>query len=217
MGNRLLARLAVLAILAALVFYSFSQPDWEKQFRATLAALQKTRSCRISITSKDPKGDTYQVLEEGNCRGDYHSQHQHYSPDGTLVPMEDIEIWSVGETHVMRQHTNVGEIGVGFGAPPCDQRHLLEPLGMLNYEMILAHGNGVRKGKKTVDGQKCRVWAIQMPEGGGWGDLYDMCVAEDNLPLEIVFRGNARVIHASQWNQRIDVPQPPERSSGASE
>ena len=216
MDTRLLARLVVAVILGALVFYSFARPGWEKQFKATLAALEKNNSYHVSITSTDPKGGSYQALQEGYCHGDFHVLQQHYSADGTLVPMEDFEIWSVGEKHVMRQNTRVGLTGTGFGAPSCDRRDLLS-LGMMPYQMIRARGNGVRKGKKTIDGQKCRVWTIQMPEGGGWGNVYDMCVGDDNLPLEIVSRDNSRVIHASNWNQKIDLPEPPQVPAGDSQ
>ncbi len=212
MDNKLLARLAVAAILGAFVFYSFARPGWETQFKVTLAALEKTRGYRVSIESKDPQGGSFQVLQETNCQGDYHVLQQHHEADGSLVAMEDVEIWSVGGKYVVRQNTSVNPISAGFGAPSCDRRDLLDPV-MLNYQMILAKGNGVRKSKKDVDGKSCRVWTIQMPEGGGWGDIYDMCIDGNNLPLEIVFRDNARVIHASQWNQKIDLPEPPQISA----
>jgi hypothetical protein len=210
MDNRLLARLAVAAILGVFVFYSFARPGWETQFKATLAALEKTHSYRVSIVSRDLQGGSFQLLQETNCQGDYHTLQQHYSADGTLDAMQDLESWSLGGVHVSRQHTSINPIEIGF-APSCDRRDLLEPI-MVNYQMILAHGNGVRKGKKTVDGKKCRVWTIQMPAGDHWTDVYDMCIADDNLPLEIT-AGDARVIHASQWNQKIDLPKPPDIST----
>ncbi len=208
--RRVLAHLLVGLFLLAMFYWAIAPPGWEKQFKATGEALTKARSFHITILTKDPKGETFEVMKEANCPSDFHVLQRHYAKDGTMIPMEDVEIWSIGKTHVLRQDTSVMDTNDRFGGADCGSKHLLE-LGMLpNFETILARGNGKRGSKKTIDGKTCREWSIQMPEGNGWGEIYSMCVDENNLPLEVVTRNHVTVAHATHWNEKIELPQPPE-------
>jgi len=207
MDGKRLSYLAVVALLTALVFYSFSPPGWEKQYRVTGEALEKAMSYRISITTRGKDGDTFELEREANCPADYHSLQRHYAKDGSLIPQEDIEVWSLGKTHVLRQNNTL--MNASFGPPQCGDQHLLELGTLPSSKIILMHGHAVRGSKKTIDGLTCRLWTVQMPAGDGWGDLYTMCVDDNNLPLEVVTT-NGTVAHASHWNEKIELPEPPE-------
>jgi hypothetical protein len=97
-----------------------------------------------------------------------------------------------------------------FTGRHCGDKQLLQLGDLPNYQTILAHGHAERGSKKTVDGRSCQQWTVQMPRGGGWGDIYTMCIDKNNLPLEVITAEGTTVAHASHWNEVIDLPQPPE-------
>ena len=206
----ILMRFLAGAFLVGMVFWSFSKPEWEKQFKATGDALTQAQSFHVEIVTKEPGGDTHEVIQEANCPNEYHTLQRHIGKDGALIPMEDVEAWSVGGKHVLRQNEKVMDTHSRTGAAPCGTAYLLE-LGMVpNMKLVLLHGNGKRGSEKTVDGKTCREWTIQMPKGDGWGDLYTMCVDERNLPLEVIGHDAGYVAHASHFNETITLPAPPE-------
>lgn len=215
-GRRVLAHIIVGVFLFGMFAWSMARPGWEKQFKATGQALEKAHSFRISIVTKQPLGESSEILEEANCPNDFHTLQRHFDKDGAIVPMQDVEVWSVGTKNVLRQNTSVMDTKGRFGGAGCGSKRMLEVPPMLNYEIILARGNGKRGGKKTVDGKTCRLWTIEMPQGGGWGELYTMCIDDDNLPLEVSTPNGAMIAHASHWNETIDLPHAPEPTVGNS-
>ncbi len=194
--------------------WSLARPNWEKQFKATGDALEKARSFRMTIVTKQASGESFEVVQEANCPNDFHTLQRRYEKDGVIDPAQDIEIWSVGNKNILRQNNSVMDTKGRFGGANCGSKRLLELPPMLNYQLIYARGNGKRGGKKTVDGKTCRLWTIEMPQGGGWTELYTMCIDENDLPLEVILPGGAVVAHASHWNDHIDLPQPPEPTVG---
>lgn len=208
--RRVIAHLLVGLFLLGMFYWAMRRPAWEKQFKATGEALEKAKSFQLTVVTKQPNGESFEIAQEAYCPGDFHSLQKHYTKDGAIIPATEVEIWSVGKIHRLRQNENLMDTHEKLGSPPCGTQYLLELSPMLNHQLIYLKGHGERGSKKTVDSKSCREWTIQMPEGNGWGELYTMCIDENNLPVEVVRRGGAIVAHASHWNEKVDLPQPPE-------
>lgn len=208
--RRVIAHLLVGLFLLGMFYWAMRRPAWEKQFKATGEALEKAKSFQLRVVTRQPTGEISEVTQEANCPGDFHQLQRRYGKDGANVPATEIEIWSVGKMHILRQNDKVVAVNERVGTPPCGSQYLLELATGLNHQIIYMKGHGEGGTKKSVDGRSCREWTIQMPEGNGWGELYTMSIDENNLPLEVVTRGGATVAHASHWNERIELPQPPE-------
>jgi hypothetical protein len=223
MDARRLVYLGVVAVMAALVFYAFSPPAWEKQFRATGDALEKARSWHMTVIAREPRGDTRELDQEINCPADYHTVQRHLDKDGAQIAKDEVEIWSLGDRHVIRQNEKLMNTPDRVGQPRCGAKEMLELGNLPPFKLVFIRGRAVRGDKKMIDGRSCRVWDVQMPEGNGWGDLYTMCVDdENNLPLEMITKTGDVIAHASKWNERIELPQPPDvppptNESGAQE
>lgn len=214
MDPRRLTYLVVVAALGALVFWSFSRPGWETQLRATSSALQSAHSWEMSARVRSPGQPTHESREEVSCPGEYHSISHPLTETGNPDIDNEHEIWTSGGKSTVRVRNQVIPMPLDT-ASGCGQMHMLD-LGQLPpMQMILAVGHAERKSKKSIDGQSCRVWTVQMPKGDGWGDIFDLCIGDDNLPLELIATDGSVIAHASHWNGSVAVAPPPASTATA--
>lgn len=216
---RVLAHILVGAFLVGMFALAITPPAWEKQFKATGDSLQNAKSFRLAIVTTRQSGEKLESIEEVNCPGEYHVIRRHYDATGAIAPYGEFEAWSVGGRYVIRTQDGVREVNMRSWDPSCGTKRLLELMDpdtepFFTYEVILMRGKAERGGKKTVQGESCREWTVQLPHGGGWGEVYTVCIAESNLPLEVVTRGRKVVAHVSHWNEPIELPQAPEPPVG---
>ena len=210
MDIRRLSYLAVVAIMAALIFYSISPPKWESQFQATGLAMEHAKTWKLQVSARPPGEQAYEFAEEVVCPKEYHSARRKEPIEGKPQTGLDLEVWVVGDKAVQRLGDKLLAMKDRGWPPECGKKRLFELQGVPLYPVMMMTGHAVRGGKKTINGMECRVWTAQLPKGDGWGDVYDVCIDKKNFPLELVMKDGSLTARASHWDEPIQLPQPPD-------
>jgi hypothetical protein len=205
--NRKLASSAVFLVLAGMVIYFLLPDAGGSQFARTDRALQNARSWQSRRLVQEP-GKRIEETLEIYCP----SRSRHWSK--TTVGDSTVELETIHIEHT--DYTRTGGVWNTWSSSPSrtpnlgtctwGPRGVDDLLGQMGTVMRIGH---IRKaGKRTVNDTSCRDWIASLPVPTGWRDAFLVCVASDDLPVEVATSDRTSVTTYSDWNKLIVIESP---------
>ena len=219
MGGRywlwIAARLLVGVVIIGWAVSYLGPGSGEKEFQKTLDAMKQVHSFRMVYAASPAETDRREMLWEVDCDHDvlHHHMHLQQTDPGPFEMNQDETVIAGREYDRKDDGTwSPSHYGTGSGSAKayCKRLAAGADSGLLPQIATMIKRGIIQKGdKKTVNGVRCREWAVTL-KGGASGLEHDtICIGlEDYLPYEMTVDWEHSHTSFSDYNTalHIDVP-----------